>query len=169
MANNPNNSHSITMTVAQIEAVKAALATIQNNMPFLVELNAEERSALHPINVEKKIFTENTIHVLMNNPKRLPADFKVDEVQNAMKLYTELEELLYTLSHLKEQIKDTQLLVGEENYLKALEGYREVEKTAKEDSSVIDAVYAILRTSYQNQKSITTERQLVFDSYLGTW
>jgi hypothetical protein len=87
MANNPNNSHSITMTVAQIEAVKAALATIQNNMPFLVELNAEERSALHPINVEKKIFTENTIHILMNNPKRLPADFKVDEVQNAMALY----------------------------------------------------------------------------------
>ena len=67
MANNPNISHSMTMTVAQIAALKTALATIQKNLPFLVELNAEERSALQPINIEKKIFTENTIHVLINN------------------------------------------------------------------------------------------------------
>lgn len=169
MANNPNISHSMTMTVAQIAALKTALATIQKNLPFLVELNAEERSALQPINIEKKIFTENTIHVLINNPTLLPEDFKVDEAQNAMKIYTQLEELLLTLSHLAAQIKDTQLLIGEETYLKALEGYHKVENTAIEGSSVIDAVYTILRTSYQNQKMIKTERQLVFDSYLGTW
>jgi hypothetical protein len=43
MANITNNRLSITMTAAQITAVKTAIQTIQTNMPFLVGLTVEER------------------------------------------------------------------------------------------------------------------------------
>lgn len=69
MANNPKANLGSTMTEAQIAAVKTALETIQNNMPFLHRLPATKRNKLYPIGTETRIFTENTIHVLVNNPE----------------------------------------------------------------------------------------------------
>lgn len=171
MANNPNPkaSHSTTMTETQIAAVKAALETIQSNMPFLHQLTTSERRALHTINVENRIFTENTIHVLLNNPDKQPKGFNVEEKQKAMALYLQLEDLRIAVNLLAKRISDTQLLVGNETYLAALEGYRHIENLDNMGLSDVDAIYELLHTSYQCQDVLALEKELTFDGYLGTW
>ncbi|MBL7799203.1 MAG: hypothetical protein JNL95_00640 [Chitinophagales bacterium] len=169
MANNPNISHSVTMTVAQITAVKSALETIQNNMPFLHRLSAVERSMLHPISTATRIFTENTIHVLVNNPDVQPEGYNAPEKQKAMALYHQLEDLRIAVNLLAKRISDTQLLVGNETYLAALEGYRHIENVDKIELSDVDAIYYLLQASYRWQDELELENASVFDAYLGTW
>lgn len=169
MANNPNLAHSATMSEAQIIAVKTALDAIQSNMPFLHQLTADERRMLHLINVETRIFTENTIHVLVNNPDKQPEGFNIEEKQKAMALYRQLEDLRIAVNLLAKRICDTQLLVGNQTYLSALAGYRHIEQLEKTGVSDVDAIYDLLHTSYQSQDVLTLEKELVFDGYLGTW
>lgn len=169
MANNPNFSHSVTMTVAQISAVKSAVETIQNNMPFLHRLSAVERSLLQPISAETRIFTENTIHILLNNPDIKPEAINAAEKQKAIALYHQLEDLRIAVNLLSKRITDTQLLVGNETYSAAIEGYRHIESLDKMGVSNVDAIYELLHTSYQCQDVLALEKELVFDGYLGTW
>lgn len=169
MANNPNISHSVTMTVAQITAVKSALETIQNNMPFLHRLSAVERSMLQPISTPTRIFTENTIHVLVNNPDVQPEGYNASEKQKAMALYRQLEDLRIAVNLLAKRISDTQLLVGNETYLAALEGYRHIENIDKIGLSDVDAIYDLLQASYRWQEDLELENASVFDAYLGAW
>ena len=169
MANNPKANLSTTMTEPQIAAVKTALETIQNNMPFLHRLPAAERNKLYPIGTETRIFTENTIHVLVNNPDKQPEGFNVDEKQKAMALYHQLEDLRIAANLLTKRIIDTQLLVGKETYEAALEGYRHIENLDKMGVSDVDAIYYLLRASYECQDVLALEKELAFDAYLGTW
>jgi hypothetical protein len=169
MANNPNLRHSTTMTEAQITAVKTALDTIQSNMPFLHQLTADERRMLHTINVENRIFTENTIHVLVNNPDKQPEGFNVEEKQKAMALYHQLGDLRIAVNLLAKRISDTQVLVGNETYEAALAGYRHIESLTKTGLSDVEAIYGLLHTSYQCQDVLALEKELAFDGYLGTW
>lgn len=169
MANNPNLGHSTTMTEAQIAALKTALDTIQSNMPFLHQLTADERTMLHTINVENRIFTENTIHVLLHNPDKQPEGFNVEKKQKAMALYRQLEDLRIAVNLLAKRISDTKLLVGNETYLAAVEGYRHIENLYKMGVSDVDAIYDLLQGSYQCQEVIALEKELAFYGYLGTW
>ncbi len=169
MANNPNLAHSTTMSEAQITAVKTAVDTIQSNMPFQHQLTADERRKLYAVNVENRIFTENTIHVLVNNPDKQPEGFNIEEKQKAMALYHQLEDLRIAVNLLAKRISDTQVLVGNETYEAALVGYRHIENLTKAGISDVEAIYDLLHTSYQNQDVLTLEKELVFDDYLGIW
>jgi hypothetical protein len=169
MANNPKANLSTTMTEAQIAAVKTALETIQNNMPFLHRLPAAERNKLYPIGTETRIFTENTIHVLVNNPDVQPEGFNAPEKQKAMALYHQLEDLRIAVNLLAKRISNTQLLVGSETYLAAVEGYRHIENIGKIGLSDVDAIYDLLQASYRSQDDLELANASVFDAYLGTW
>ena len=62
MANLTNNRLNVVATAAQIASVKAALTTIDTNLPFLIGLTTEERILLPAINVDNKVFTEDAIN-----------------------------------------------------------------------------------------------------------
>ena len=66
MANLANNRIDIVMSNEQVQAVKNAFKTIQENMPFLLGLTVDERVALPKINVSNKAFTEDAIHAIVN-------------------------------------------------------------------------------------------------------
>ena len=157
MANINVNRLSITMTAAQITAVKTAIQTIQTNMPFLVGLTVEERSALPKINVSNKAFTEDAINSMVNNPGLLPAYFNVAEMQKDMSLFTQLDEMSIIVNQLSERISDTQLLAGSEAYVSALAAYRNFEAAANAGVSGADTIYDLLKSRFANQGGSSTE------------
>lgn len=156
MANITNNRISSTMTAAQVTAVKAALQTIQTNMPFLLGLTNEERISLPKINVSNKAFTEDAINAMVNNPSFLPAYFNVAEIQKDMTLFVQLDELLGLVNQLAEKMSDTQLLAGSEAYVTALAAYRNFESAASAGLSGADTIYEQLKTRFANQGNSTT-------------
>jgi hypothetical protein len=148
MANITNNRLSITMTAAQITAVKTAVQTIQTNMPFLVGLTVEERMRLPKINVANKAFTEDAINSMVNNPSLLPAYFNVAEMQKDMTLFAQLDELNTLVNQLGERISDTQLLAGSEAYVSALAAYRNFEAAANAGVAGADTIYDLLKSRF---------------------
>lgn len=155
MANITNNRLSITMTAAQITAVKTAIQTIQTNMPFLLGLTMEERSSLPKINVANKAFTEDAINAMVNNPTLLPAYFNVAEMQKDMTLFAQLDELNILINQLAERVSDTQMLAGSEAYVSALAAYRNFEAAANAGVSGADTIYDLLKSRFANQGGTT--------------
>ena len=155
MANITNNRLSITMTAAQITAVKTAIQTIQTNMPFLLGLTMEERSSLPKINVANKAVTEDAINAMVNNPTLLPAYFNVAEMQKDMTLFAQLDELNILINQLAERVSDTQMLAGSEAYVSALAAYRNFEAAANAGVSGADTIYDLLKSRFANQGGTT--------------
>lgn len=158
MSNLTNNRVNITMTAAQITAVKIALQTIQTNMPFLLGLTIDERRFLPKINVVNKAFTEDAINAVANNSASIPAYLNVAQMQNDMLLFTQLDELATLFRQLLEKTEDTQMLAGSEAYVAALASYKLFAAAAESGVSGADAIYEGLKMRFnQGQTGLETQ------------
>jgi hypothetical protein len=148
MSNLTNNRINITATPAQITAVKAAIQTIQTNLPFLIGLTTEERISLPSIDVNNKAFTEDAINAGVNNSTLIPSYVSVANMQNDMVLFTQLDEIALLLRQLQEKIDDTQLLAGSESYVSALTLYKLFGSAADAGVPGADAIVTQLKQRF---------------------
>ena len=151
MSNITDNKLSIVLTQTQIDAVKAAIATIQTNLPMLLGLTLDERKTIPKVDVNNKIFVEDAITAMDNNPSFLPAYFNVAELKKDLTLYQQLDPLLVEIYKLAEKIDDTQMLAGSEAYVTALAAYRNFEAAAKAGIQGADTVYELLKARFSGQ------------------
>ncbi|HUM53512.1 MAG TPA: hypothetical protein PK431_16960, partial [Chitinophagales bacterium] len=151
MSNITDNKLSIVLTQTQIDAVKAAIATIQTNLPMLLGLTLDERKTIPKVDVNNKIFVEDAITAMDNNPSFLPAYFNVAELKKDLTLYQQLDPLLVEINKLAEKIDDTQMLAGSEAYVTALAAYRNFEAAAKAGIQGADTVYELLKARFSGQ------------------
>lgn len=151
MSNINDNRLNVTMTTAQITAVKTALQTIQTNMPFLTGLTVEERIALPKINVSNKAFTEDAINSAVNNANMIPSYFSTANLQTDYNLFVQLDELILLIDQVAEKMSDTQLLAGSEAYVNALASYRLFGAAADAGVPGADAIYDRLKSRFANQ------------------
>jgi hypothetical protein len=151
MSNINDSCLNVRMTPAQITAVKAALQTIQTNMPFLTGLSVEERIALPKLNVSNKAFTEDAIYSAVNNTNMFPSYFSTANLQTDYNLYVQLDELILLVDHVAERISDTQMLAGSQAYVSALASYRLFGAAADAGVPGADAIYDRLKSRFANQ------------------
>ncbi len=155
MSNINENRVNITMTAAQITAVKAAIITIQTNMPFLIGLTVDERITRPKINVNNKAFTEDAINAAVNNASMIPAYFSTANMLTDLNLFEQLDELLLVINQLVEKIDDTHMLAGSEAFVSALASYRLFEAAATAGVPGADTIFAQLKARFQNQGPAT--------------
>lgn len=117
------NPISATMTQADREAVLAAVATIKEKLPFLVDLSAEERKALPKMGDKSRAFVSKALEVATQNPDFLPRSFDLEELRKDVQLFEALYPLLLSMTQLQELLDDTCLAVGSEAYAAALQVY----------------------------------------------
>lgn len=153
MSNMTNNRLSITLTAAQINAVRTAIATIRTNLPMLIGLTTDERKTIPKIDVNNKVFVEDTVNAMENNPSLLPAYFNTAELKKDLELFQQLEPLLQEINKLQELIDDTKLLAGSEAYVTALAAYRNFAAAATAGIPGADSVYDTLKARFANQGS----------------
>ena len=151
MANLTNNRLNVVATAAQIASVKAALTTIDTNLPFLIGLTTEERILLPAINVDNKVFTEDAINAGVNNAGMLPTFLSVSDMQTDLALFNQLDELIAMLKQTLEKLDDTQLLAGSESYSSALMLYKLFGAAADSGIPGADAIVAQLRERFTSQ------------------
>lgn len=151
MSNMTDNKLSITLTQAQIDAVKGAINTIQQNLPMLIGLTTEERVALPKINVNNKIFVEDCINAMENNATLLPSYFNTAELKKDLTLYQQLDPLLMEINKLVEKLDDTQVLAGSEAYITSLAAYRHFEAAANAGIPGTNSIYDKLKERFKGQ------------------
>jgi hypothetical protein len=114
-----------------IEAIKAALQTVQEKLPFLITLSNEERRSLLKMGDKSLAFVNNSITAAQSNRNILPASFDVEELVRDYQLATALTEVLISMRQITEQVDDTLLAVGSEAMSSSLTVYDYVKTAAK--------------------------------------
>ena len=151
MSNLTNNRLNITLTAAEMTAVKTALQTINTNLPFLIGLTKDERQSLSTINVSNKAFAEDAINAGVNNPTLVPSYVSLVNMQNELTLFTQLDELVGIVNQLCEKLEDTRILAGSESYVSALTLYKLFGSAADAGVPGADAIVTQLKARFANQ------------------
>ena len=109
---------------AERQAVFAAIQTIRQKLPFLIDLTPEERRALPRFGDKSRGFVEQALQVAEQNPDILPRTFDAGEMRNDVELFAALSSVNAALSQLSELVEDTLMAVGSESYAAALLVYQ---------------------------------------------
>ncbi|MEW6494294.1 MAG: hypothetical protein AB1589_17540 [Cyanobacteriota bacterium] len=127
----PYQNITATLSDADIQDIKAALQTIQQKLPFLVNLTPDEKRSLVKMGDKSLAFVNNSLSAAQTNRDILPANFDVEEFTRDYQLSLALTELLTGLRQLEEQMDDTLMAVGSEAMNSSLTVYNYVKTAAK--------------------------------------
>ena len=127
----PCQNISAQISAADIQAVKDAVATIRQKLPFLVSLTAEERKSIFKTGPNSLSFVENSLQAAKNNPGILPASFDAAGFESDVNLLAVLTELNTMAAQVASEIDDTRLAVGGEAMNEATQVYTYVKAAAK--------------------------------------
>jgi hypothetical protein len=132
---NRNNIMSYQNISAQVSdedvaAIKAAVAVIQQKLPFLITLTAAERKNLFKTGPNSLSFVQNAQQAAVNNPGILPASFNTVEFTSDVDLFTVMTSINTTVAQSASSIDDTRLAVGSEAMKEATQVYNYVKTAA---------------------------------------
>lgn len=127
----PYQNITASVSEADIQQIKAALATIEEKLPFLITLTAEERRKLFKMGDKSLAFVNNSLNAAQSNPDILPASFDLDEFLRDYQLATTLTDILFRLQQLTEKVDDTRMAVSSEAMSSSLTVYNYVKAAAK--------------------------------------
>ena len=117
------NRISKALTQSERDKVMNAIATIREELPFLVHLTAEERVAMPKMGDKSRAFVSKALEVATQNPDFVPRSFDIEEMRKDMQLFEQLYPIVVALSQLKELVDNTAMAAGSEAYAAALQVY----------------------------------------------
>lgn len=117
------NRISADLSQEQRDAVMAAITTIQQNLPFLIDLGADERQGMVKFGDRNRSFVIKSLEVANQNPDILPGNFDLAEMQKDVGLVESLYPIHQALTTLFDKINDTYFAAGSEAYSAALHVY----------------------------------------------
>ncbi|HWS88432.1 MAG TPA: hypothetical protein VN282_15780 [Pyrinomonadaceae bacterium] len=129
----PDNRISATLSEADRQDVLAAIATIREKLPFLIDLTPEQRRSLPKMGDKSRAFVGKALNVAQLNSSYLPRAFSVEEMARDVALTEALQPILASLTSLQEQLTDTYTEVGSEAYSAALVVYQYARTSGEAD------------------------------------
>ena len=148
----PYSNISATLPQEDVDAIKAALVTINNKLPFLISLSNDERRSLVKMGPKSINFVQDSLRVAQNNVGIVPQSFDVDEFSKDVSLVVPLTEITMLVNQLGEKLNDTQLAVGGEAMRGALAIY-DYTKTASKHQPGLKLIVEALGQRFKEQGS----------------
>lgn len=121
----------VTLTPADVQAVKDAFAAVLTKLPFLVNLSSDERQALVKTGPDSVSFVQNALTAAQGNPKIFPQSFDVSGFERDVILFATMTELLTLAEQIVSQLDDTRLAIGSEAMQAAIQAYKYIQTAAK--------------------------------------
>lgn len=110
----PYQNIDATVSAADSQAVRDALATIKQTLSFLVSLSIEERKKLFKTGASRLSFIVDGAAIAQNFPAIFPPSFDRPGYLRDVQLFQQLSELKLEIDSLASQIDDTTMAVGSE-------------------------------------------------------
>jgi len=142
------NRVSITISNEAITAINAAIATIEQNLPTLINLTAEDRKSLPKMGDKTLAFVNKTLEYGKQNPQVVPSFLDIGEFEKDVQAVINLNKVLIPLQQLVEKLDDTTILAGSEAYSAALVFYNAVKGAAKAGVPGMKTVYDDLQARF---------------------
>jgi hypothetical protein len=112
-------------------AVKAALETIRQKLPFLIGLDPDARRSLPRMGDKSRAFVRKCLEVANQNPGMLPRAFDLEEFGRDVALDEALIPIAESVRQLAEMLDDTHTAVRSDAYLAALTVYQSAKLAGK--------------------------------------
>ncbi len=151
------NRLSLTITAAIVTAVKADLASINAQLPFLIGLTPEEKKAMPKIDVNNKVFVEDALTAIQNNGGILPPYISGAEIGKDLVAYETIDELVALVGQLYDKLRDTQILLGSEAYVSSLTAYRLFAAAAAAGLPGAESIYTQLKQRFASNGGPATD------------
>lgn len=153
-----DNRISASLSQADQQAILAAVNTIREKLPFLIDLTPEERRTLPRMGDKSRGFVAQALEVATLNPDILPRSFDVSEMRKDVDLLSALSPVMTALSQLSELVDDTYMAVGSEAYASALLVYQFARTGGK--GSALDGALDALSQRFARKSHGTAPRRL---------
>lgn len=115
-----DNRVSASLSDGDRQEILAAITSIKEKLPFLIDLSAEERRSLPKLGDKSRAFVSKALEVATQNPDFLPRSFDIDEMRQDLELFESLYPVTLALTQLQALVDDTLTAVGSEAYAAAL-------------------------------------------------
>jgi hypothetical protein len=133
-----------------LDAIKAAITTIESKLPFLVTLNGDEIRSLTKLGPKSADFVQDAAQAAANFSNILPASFNLEEYTKDTGLFKNLMEIKLLIDSLSEKIDNTYVAVGSEAMTASLEVYAYVQ-TATTRTPGLQSVAEKLKDRFRKQ------------------
>ncbi|NOS94324.1 MAG: hypothetical protein HOP30_20615, partial [Cyclobacteriaceae bacterium] len=122
---------SYVMPQADFVAIKEAIKTINEKMPFLISLTPEEIGFLTKLGPKSIDFAQDAYTASLNFPNILPPVFDKVEYGKDTELFNNMGEIKMLIDSLKEKVESTYRAVGSESMTASLTVYGLVQSASK--------------------------------------
>ena len=127
----PYHNISAQLSDRDMADIKAAIATLEAKLPFLVNLTATERRNLYKMGDKSLGFVNNSVIAAQQNQTILPQAFDLPEFERDYALAQDLIDIRTSLRQITEKVDDTLVAVGSEAMRSSLSVYDYVKAAAK--------------------------------------
>jgi hypothetical protein len=147
-----DNSISITIPPADLQAVKDALATINGILkPYLKALTPEDRRKLLKMGDGSEPFVSKVMDYAVSDPQFLPPFVQIVELEKDWDAYSALVPIFRTVQQLDSNLSDTVMLTGSEVFEGSLSYYNSVKMAAKMNVPDAKTIYEDLSKRFEAQ------------------
>ncbi|SMF96553.1 hypothetical protein SAMN02949497_3954 [Methylomagnum ishizawai] len=149
----PINRVNAEISPSQAEAIRAALAALRENLPFLIDLTPDERQGMLKFGEKNRSFVAKAMAVAEQNPDILPRGFNVDEMKADVRLVEDLYPLLHSVQEVLGKLENTYFAAGSEAYAAALLVYQYAKAANVATGALEDALDDLGRRFARRSKS----------------
>jgi hypothetical protein len=117
------NLVSLNLTDSQLSVVDQCLTDMEAQLSELIAMNTAQRRGLMRMGDKSETFCRQTLNVLAQNPQIVPPSIRVAEAQADLAALDRLRPRLQRLLRLAERASDTEIALGSDAMVCALQGY----------------------------------------------
>ncbi|MBL0739877.1 hypothetical protein [Chryseolinea lacunae] len=141
---------SVSIAQADVDAVFAAIATLEEKLPFLITLESQERRAITKLGSRSADFVKDALEAVIALPTVVPSSFNIEEFKKDAALFEFLSRIKFKLDILCEKVDHTHMASGNEAMTSALETYSYV-RTASKRTPGLQSVADKLQDRFRKQ------------------
>ncbi len=117
------NLMSLALSADDLDAVDAALATLEVRLAGLLALQPDDRRGLIKMGDKSEAFCRQALTILQQNPQVIPPSFDLAEARADLAAVDVLRPRLARLRRLTERAEDSEMALGSDVMTASLEGY----------------------------------------------
>ncbi len=148
------NLVSATVSVEDVQAINAAIQTLQQKLPFLIDLTTAQRTGMAKLGDKTEAFVQKAMEIVNQHPELFPAVF-LDEMRKDAQLLGILSPISLAIDTLAKKLDDTTMQAGAETYAAARTVYT-VTKTPYASAQLRTAADELAKRYGRKKKTDTT-------------
>jgi ABC-type molybdate transport system substrate-binding protein len=121
------------LPAADKTTVQTSLQTVKGKLPFLINLNPEQRKSARKMGAKRRSYVNDVFSLATSNPSAMPSGFDMAAFTKNHQLWQDVYDIIEWISPIWEGLNDTETDLGNEIIQQADEAYGHLKISAKKN------------------------------------